>query len=75
MQHPPATPEARLLTQGQRLAYKRRAAQPPLDHPGDALGFRRGFHIGGRSDAPDFVRRHLMHHEEVTYDEARRWRL
>ena len=27
---------------------------------GDALGFRRGFHIGGRSDAPDFVRRHLI---------------
>ena len=69
---------------------------------GDALGFRRGFHIGGRSDAPDFVRRHLiepypnpnpnpspnpspspspspdqvrrhlMHSEEVSYDEAMR---
>ena len=75
MQHPPATPEVCLLAQGYPLASKRRAAHPLLDHSGDALGFRRGFHIGGRSDAPDFVRRHLMHHEEVTYDEARRWRL
>ena len=37
---------------------------------GDALGFRRGFHIAGRTDAPDYIRRHLLHCEEVSYDEA-----
>ena len=39
---------------------------------GDALGFRRGFFIGGRTEAPDFIRPHLLHSEETAlgYDEA-----
>lgn len=36
---------------------------------GDALGFRRGFHIG-RSEAVDYIRPHLLHDEAVDYDEA-----
>lgn len=40
---------------------------------GDALGFRRGFHLR-REDAVDGIRPHLLHPEEAecTYDEARR---
>ncbi|KAH8047966.1 G/U mismatch-specific uracil-DNA glycosylase [Aureococcus anophagefferens] len=37
---------------------------------GDALGFRRGFHIDGRAEAVDFIRPHLLHDEAVDYDEA-----
>ena len=39
---------------------------------GDALGFRRGFHIGKREQAPEYIRPHLMHDEAVSYDEAMR---
>ena len=39
---------------------------------GDALGFRRGFHLR-RSEAVDSIRRHLLHPEETeaTYEEAK----
>ena len=38
---------------------------------GDALGFRRGFHIRGRTEAVESIRPHLLHEEVVaTYDEA-----
>mmetsp|Transcript_51260 Transcript_51260/g.133109 ORF Transcript_51260/g.133109 Transcript_51260/m.133109 type:complete len:322 (+) Transcript_51260:129-1094(+) len=37
---------------------------------GDALGFRRGFFVGSRTEAPDFIRPHLLHTEVVSYDEA-----
>ena len=37
---------------------------------GDALGFRRGFHIDGRAEAVDFIRPHLLHDEAVDYDQA-----
>ena len=37
---------------------------------GDALGFRRGFFVGQRTGAPDFIRPHLLHAEELSYDEA-----
>ena len=39
---------------------------------GDALGFRRGFHIGGRADAVPTIKRHLLHEEGAAcgYDEA-----
>jgi G:T/U-mismatch repair DNA glycosylase len=39
---------------------------------GDALGFRRGFFVGGRTSAPDSIRPHLMHDEAVPYSEALR---
>ena len=32
---------------------------------GDALGFRRGFLIGGRTEIPDFIRPHILHAEAV----------
>ena len=37
---------------------------------GDALGFRRGFHVDGRTEACDFIRPHLLHDEELDYDDA-----
>ena len=39
---------------------------------GDALGFRRGFFINGRVEAPDFIRPHLLHSasEMIDYDDA-----
>lgn len=37
---------------------------------GDALGFRRGFHIDGRAEAVDFIRPHLLHDEALGYDAA-----
>ncbi|KAJ8603737.1 hypothetical protein CTAYLR_000253 [Chrysophaeum taylorii] len=37
---------------------------------GDALGFRRGFHVDGREEAVDYVRPHLMHSESASYEEA-----
>ena len=37
---------------------------------GDALGFRRGWHLDGRSEAVDFIRPHLTRGDEVGYDEA-----
>jgi G:T/U-mismatch repair DNA glycosylase len=39
---------------------------------GDALGFQRGFLIGGRTESPDFIRPHILHAEAVGYDEAMR---
>ena len=33
---------------------------------GDALGFRRGFHFGKRTEVVDAIRPHLLHDEEVT---------
>lgn len=37
---------------------------------GDALGFRRGFHVDGRTEAVDFIRTHLLHNESLDYDAA-----
>ena len=37
---------------------------------GDALGFRRGFFVGQRTAAPEFIRPHLLHTVELGYDEA-----
>jgi G:T/U-mismatch repair DNA glycosylase len=37
---------------------------------GDALGFRRGFHLKERTDAVDSIRPHLLHEEELDYDAA-----
>jgi len=37
---------------------------------GDALGFRRGFHIDGRTEAVDFIRPHLLHADALDYEAA-----
>lgn len=37
---------------------------------GDALGFRRGFHVDKRTEACDFIRPHLLHGEALDYAAA-----
>lgn len=37
---------------------------------GDALGFRRGFHIKGRAEAVDSIRPHLLHLPSLNYAQA-----